>query len=199
MTPKMENSSAIEARALGQDDAALIGRCRAGHSDAWDALVDRYQRLVFAIPRRAGLGEEEASDIFQEVFLTLFERLDDLEEPEKVRAWLVTTAKFKTWAAVRETRGSRTPATSEEMEREMAAIPDGSPLADARLVELENHHLVRTAMNRLGDPCRTLLRMIFVNDPPASYTDVAAEIGVGQTSIGPMRSRCLKKLEILLR
>lgn len=199
MTSQAANTAGILADKLGQDDGLLIKNCRAGRADAWDTLVARYQRLVFAIPRRAGLGEDQAADIFQEVFLTLFERLDDLEHPEKVRSWLVTTAKFKTWAAVRSTKGQYSPATAEEMELEMARIPDASPLADELLEGLEEQHLVRTALDKLGDPCNTLLRMIFVTDPPSSYTDVAAVLGVGHTSIGPMRSRCLKKLESLLK
>jgi DNA-directed RNA polymerase specialized sigma subunit len=40
--------------------------------------------------------------------------------------------------------------------------------------------------------------MIYLTDPPASYAEVGAAIGVGETSISPLRSRCLKKLEKVL-
>jgi DNA-directed RNA polymerase specialized sigma24 family protein len=40
--------------------------------------------------------------------------------------------------------------------------------------------------------------MIYLRVEAASYADVAAEIGVGETSISPLRSRCLKKLEKIL-
>ena len=42
--------------------------------------------MIYAIPRRAGLTEDQAADVFQEVFLTLFEELDDIEQPEKIRS-----------------------------------------------------------------------------------------------------------------
>ncbi len=191
-------SQPFAASKLERDDAALVNACRRGDESAWDELVDRYQRLVFAIPRRAGLPESEAADILQETFFTLFQKLDDLEQPDKIRSWLVTTAKFKTWGAVRSERGFHAPATEEEMDHEMASIPDGAPLAEDALVTLEEQHLVRTALKKLEERCRIILSMIYLTEPPASYADVAEEIGVGATSISPLRARCLKKLEKIL-
>src|SRR5215207_7661061 len=86
------------APSLERTDAELVGECRRGNQDAWDELVARYQRLIYAIPRRARLTDEQAADVFQEVLLTLFEKIDELQQPDKVRSWIVTTAKFKTWA-----------------------------------------------------------------------------------------------------
>ena len=186
------------AKGLEKSDAELVKACRRGEESAWNALVDRYQRLIFAIPRRAGLTEEQAADILQEVFLTLFEKLDEIEQPDKIRSWIVTTAKFKTWGAVRSEKGFYSPETEEEMEQEMASLPDTSPLADERLIELEQQHLIRTALQKLEDRCRTILSMIYLRDQTASYAEVAVAIGVGETSISPMRTRCLKKLAKIL-
>ena len=66
------------ASGLARSDAELVRGCRAGSQAAWDELVARYQRLIYAIPRRAGLNDEQAADIFQDVFLTLFEKIDEL-------------------------------------------------------------------------------------------------------------------------
>jgi len=186
------------ARALEKTDAALIEACRRGDQTSWDALVDRYQRLIITIPRRAGLSEEQAADVFQEVFLTLFEKLNEIEQPERIRSWMVTTAKFKTWAIVRAAKGFYTPESEEEMELEMASLKDKSPLADDVLIELEQKHQIRTALKQLEDRCRTILSMIYLRDAAASYAEVAAAIGVGETSISPLRSRCLQKLAKIL-
>jgi len=183
---------------LAKTDAALVKRCRRGDQAAWDELVGRYQRLIYAIPRRAGLSEEQASDVFQEVFLTLVEKIDEIQQPEKIRSWMVTTAKFKTWGLIRGSKGLHSPDTTEEMENEMASIADESPLADELLIELEEQHLIRTALTELEERCQKILSMIYLTDPPASYAEVGAAIGVGETSISPLRSRCLKKLEKVL-
>lgn len=188
----------FSARGLEKSDAELVKACRGGDEAAWNELVERYQRLIFTIPRRAGLSDEQSADIFQEVFLTLFEKLNDIEQPEKIRSWIVTTAKFKTWSAVRGEKNFRLPDTEEEMEAEMANLPDNSPLADDRLIELEQQHLIRTALKELEIRCQKILLMIYLHDSAASYAEVAREIGVGETSISPLRARCLKKLAKIL-
>ena len=192
-----------ERVALGESqiaaaDAALVRRCRSGDQTAWNELVDRYQRLIYAVPRRAGLSEEQAADVFQEVFVTLLEKIDDIREPDKIRSWMVTTAKFKTWGIIRGAKDHYAPATEEEMDAEMAAIADGSPLADEMLIEVEEQHMIRSAIKLIEERCQKILSMIYLCDPAASYAEVAAAIGVGETSISPLRTRCLKKLEKVL-
>jgi RNA polymerase sigma factor (sigma-70 family) len=198
LDPKQILAGTFSPRDLERSDAELVRSCRAGDEPAWAKLVDRYQRLIFAIPRRAGLGDEQAADILQEVFLTLFEKLDEIQQPEKIRSWVVTTAKFKTWAAVRNSRGFYSPETDEEMELELASIRDTSPLADEMLVRLEQQHLVRAGLNELDERCRRILSMLYLQDRAASYLEVAETISVGETSISPLRTRCLKKLEKIL-
>ena len=158
----------FSAKVWKRSDAELVKACRRGDESAWNTLVERYQRLIITIPRRAGLSEEQAADILQEVFLTLFEKLDEIEQPDKIRSWIVTTAKFKTWGLVRGEKGFYSPETEEEMEQEMASLTDASPLADERLIELEQQHLIRTALKELEERCRKILSMIYLRDTAAS-------------------------------
>jgi RNA polymerase sigma factor (sigma-70 family) len=189
----------FESKAILSADAELVSRCSRGDQAAWDELVDKYQRLIFSIPRRAGLNEEQAADVFQDVFLTLFEKIAEIEQPDRIRSWMVTTAKFKTWAVVRGSKGFHSPGTEEEMEAEMESLMDNAPLADDLLIELEEQHMIRSAVKELDEKCRQILSMIYLRDTPASYAEVAVSIGVGESSISPLRSRCLKKLEKILR
>ncbi len=193
-----QTTNEFSASGLAKTDAELVAACRRGNDAAWNELVGRFQRLIITIPRRAGLSEEQSADVFQEVFLTLFEKLDEIDQPEKIRSWLVTTAKFKTWGAVRGTKNLYSPASDEEMEAEMANLPDAAPLADERLIELEQQHQIRAALNELEEKCRAILSMIYLNDTAASYAEVARQIGVGETSVSPLRARCLKKLAKIL-
>jgi RNA polymerase sigma factor (sigma-70 family) len=183
---------------IDRSDAQLFKACRKGDQEAWEQLVDRYQRLIYAIPRRAGLTEEQSADVFQEVFLVLFQKLDEIEQPERIRSWIVTTAKFKTWAVVRAAKGLYVPESDEEMEAEMSRITDRSPLADDVLIELEQQHLIRAALKMLEERCQQILSMIYLRETAASYAEVAKAVGVGETSISPLRARCLKKLEKIL-
>lgn len=197
--PAEKSETQFTAKGLEKGDAELIKLCRRGDETAWNTLVDRYQRLIVTIPRRAGLSEEQAADVFQEVFLTLFEKLDEIQQPEKIRSWLVTTAKFKTWGIVRGGKTLLSPGNEEDLEREMMNLPDASPLADDALIELEEQHLIRTALKELEERCQKILSMIYLRDAASSYAEVAAAIGVGETSISPMRARCLQKLAKILQ
>ena len=185
--------------ALERSDAELLEACRRGDERAWNSLVERFQRLVAAIPRRAGLSEDLTAEVFQDVFLALLEKLDDIDQPERLRAWLVTTAKFKTWRiAAKEKIGQNADREIDDENESFFEIADASPLADEVLIELEEQHLVRTAVSNLDERCRTMLTMLYLNEPAASYSAVARTIGVSETSVSPLRARCLKKMMKLL-
>ncbi|QQS32074.1 MAG: sigma-70 family RNA polymerase sigma factor [Acidobacteriota bacterium] len=193
------NTNEFESSRFSRADADLVARCRRGDQSAWDEIVDKYQRLIYAVPMRAGLSEEQAADVFQEVFLTLFNKIDEIEQPELLRSWIVTTAKFKTWGIIRGQKGKYPPADEDEMENEMANLKDSAPLQDEMLIELEQQHLIRRALATLEEKCRKMLSLLYLREPAASYAEVGKAIGVGETSISPLRSRCLKKLEKILR
>src|SRR5262245_65885826 len=78
-------------------DEALVLACRRGDASAWETLVGRYHRLVYAIPRRAGLDREQSADVCQRTFAVLVEKIDRIEQPARIGAWLATTAKRETW------------------------------------------------------------------------------------------------------
>ena len=88
-------------------DETLVLACRGGDPNAWAALIDRYQRLIYAIARRAGLDEDQSADVFQRVFATLVEHLDRVENPALIGAWLATTARHEAWRFSRRERRIR--------------------------------------------------------------------------------------------
>jgi RNA polymerase sigma factor (sigma-70 family) len=181
-------------------DKELLIACRNGDESSWAALVNRYQRLIYAIPRRAGLNDDQVAEVFQEVFVTLFQKLNDISEPERLHAWLVTTARRKTWRLLTKERFQKIggPLEDDAVEKLFAAIPDNAPLPDEMLVRLEEQHQIRLALSALDERCRGLLTMLYYQTEPPSYAEIAAAFGIPEGSIGPTRARCLKKLLQLL-
>lgn len=173
-------------------DEALVWACRTGDESAWGELVERYQRLVFAIARHAGLDEEQASDVFQRVFGILVERLDQIEQPAQIGAWLTTTARHEAWRLSRRERALR---RSTDPEATLHAIQaDDSQIPDEIILRLEEQHSVYTALQSLDERCRRLLLLLFYYEPTPGYTDIAYLLGISEGSVGPTRARCLKKL-----
>lgn len=177
---------------MERSDAALVQACRAGDETAWQALVQRYQRFVYDIPRRAGLDEDAAGDVFQEVFVALVRSLDRLEQPERLSAWLVTITKRATWRHVRGRIAVRE--NLAELDETAEQAPDSELLPDEVFLRLEEQHAVRTAVSQLDERCKQLLMMLFYTAQPPSYSEVASELGISEGSIGPIRARCLQRV-----
>jgi RNA polymerase sigma factor (sigma-70 family) len=184
---------------MEESDVQLVLACRRGDQLAWERLIRRYQRLIYAIPLRAGLDEDHASEIFQDVFTTLFQKLNDIEQPEKLQAWLVTTTRRKTLHIVSKTLVHQQSDVNTDEPHVAASIRDEAPLPDEQLLILEEQHRIRTALSTLDERCRTLLEMLFYRAEPASYADVASALGIPEASIGPTRARCLGKMLRLLK
>ncbi|MDQ6618147.1 MAG: sigma-70 family RNA polymerase sigma factor [Pseudomonadota bacterium] len=185
---------------IPDDDAGLVARCRRGDASGWEAIVRRYQRLVFTVARRAGLDEHAAADVFQTVFARLIESLPRIQDPGRLQAWLVTTAKREAFLQV--SRGRRTVSFTPGEDLDGSGEwdpPDESPLPEDVLAELQQLDLLRAGLEQLDERCRQLLRMLFSDDAqPKSYDEVARELGMEVGSIGPTRARCLAKLRRLV-
>lgn len=179
-------------------DEALVLACRRGDADAWEALIARYQRLIYAIPSRAGLDAELSAEVFQNVFATLLKNLDRIEQPSRIRAWLVTAARRATWRLIRRNRNVRSFRESEDAEDEINEIPDGAALPEDELVRLQEQHIIRTGVAALDERCRRLLTLLYYGPSRQSYEEIAAALDMSVGSIGPIRARCLQKLRRLL-
>jgi len=184
---------------IEEDDASLVSRCLRGESAAWTALVRRYQRLVYAIARRARLDDQTAADVFQTVFARLFEQLPRIRQAERLHAWIVTTTKRESLAQYR--RAQRTVSLTRDGDSADEGtewdVADEALLPDEALIELEQADQLRHALDILDARCRELLLLLFRDDDAVAYDGVARELGMAVGSIGPTRARCLAKLRAI--
>jgi len=178
------------------EDRELIERClETGDDRAWQALVERYGRLVYSVPLRMGLPAQEADEVFQDTFIRLLEKLATVRDRDRLGLWLAATARRK--ALDRATRGPTRRETF--FDEHLPAVADPMPLAADELVRLEQQAQVRHALDQLAERCRRLLEALFYEDPPPSYRALARRLGVAEGSLGPTRRRCFDKLERILR
>lgn len=182
-------------------DTSLVAACLGGEAEAWDALIERYQALIYSTLLRQGLAPSDADDVFQDVCLVLYSHLADLRDTSRLSGWLASTAKREAWRLFRR-RGAAPTSQMPEREWEIEnAAPIGgqeAPAPDALVIALEEQQLVRRAVEQLPDRCRTLLALLYMTDPPASYAEVSEKLGMPIGGIGPNRARCLQRLQKLL-
>jgi RNA polymerase sigma factor (sigma-70 family) len=169
--------------------ADLLAAALRGEQEAWDGLVARYGRLVWAVARGYDLPGSDASDLSQTVWLRLVENLDAIKEPERLGSWLATTARRE---AVRLLRRRNREIPDEHQEEQSDQGKDGP---EETAVAADEHAQMRAALERLPERCRNLLRVIAASDE-ANYSEVAAALGMPVGSIGPTRSRCLERLRV---
>ncbi len=164
-----------------ESDAQLVARCRAGDDDAWRELVDRFSRYVYAISVQAfRLSEQDAEDVFQEVFARAYERLDRLRDDAAIRPWLAQLTRRLCLDTLR--AGSR----------EQPSDPPELSSGDDTIARLDEALMVHEALATLPDNCRDILDRFFARDE--SYKHIADALDLPAGTIASRISRCLVKL-----
>jgi RNA polymerase sigma factor (sigma-70 family) len=167
-------------------DAALVARCRAGEQAAWNELVERFSRYVYAIAVQAfRLSEHDAEDVFQEVFMRAYKNLDRLRDDAAIRPWLAQMTRRLCIDRLR--AGAREAPAEEQLE-----LPD----VDATLETLDEALAVHGALAASPGHCREVLDRFFCRDE--SYRTIGEALGLPPGTIASRISRCLARLRELL-
>jgi RNA polymerase sigma factor (sigma-70 family) len=178
------------AHQLSWTPERLVRECRKGNQEAWSALIDKYKNLIFSVPIKFGLPRQDAADIFQAVCVDLLSGLEKLREPRALPKWLMQASYHKCLLWKRQSLNLLGGAQEIE-EQEQAS---DAALPEQMLQELQREQILRDALAALPERCGRMVRMLFFEDPPRPYREVAAELGLAPGSIGFIRGRCLKKL-----
>lgn len=162
-------------------DAELVQRCRQGSVEAWNSLVERFSRYVYAICARGfGLGPDDAEDAYQEVFTRVYARLDSLRDDSAIRPWIAQMTRRVCLDRI-------AAASREEPVEDVEAERPGPTLDD-----IDEAFAVREALEDLGEPCHDLLDRFFARDE--SYRTIGEALELPAGTIASRISRCLAKL-----
>lgn len=190
-----DNARSIQLEAPKEtiaEDEKLVQDCLNGDERAWTRLVDKYKRLIYSVPVKYGFPPEDAADIFQNVCVDLFTNLSKLRKIESLRSWLITVATHKCFHSRRQKRQDvELDAMEQEIAEEIAVAPE-------MMQEVQEEQAVRDAIEKLTPRCAQLVRMLFFEQPPRPYNEVAQTLGLATGSIGFIRGRCLGRLQKIL-
>lgn len=172
----------------------LFRRAEAGDQAAWNAMVDRYTRLLWSVARAYRLGDADAADVVQTSWLRLVEHFGRIEDPECLPGWLTTTARRE---CLRTLRRSGREVVGDVEDAVLDILDERVPPVDARLLAEERDVALWRCFERLSTRCQVLLRVLMATPPP-DYVTVSAVLGMKVGSIGPTRGRCLDELRKLV-
>ena len=178
-------------------DSILIEACLENKSFAWDALIERYQALIYTCAIRSGLSQTDAADVFQHVCIGLYENLERVRDRTKLASWLIVTANREAWRIGKKRSGvaSLDDPSISEGEQTAGDVAEFDP--ESIVLRDERSYLIHLGLNHLGEKCRGLLRMLYADEAPR-YRDVAERLRIPVGSIGPTRARCLISLKEVL-
>jgi RNA polymerase sigma factor (sigma-70 family) len=175
-----------------REDAQLVAACLQGDQQAWEALIDKYKRLIYSIPFRYGATAEDAADVFQSVCIEVFNSLGQLKNAESLRSWLITVAIRQSYRwKKKQSNHVELDAMEPEAAEELAAVPE-------TVLQIQQEQIVRDVVEKLPPRCAELVRLLFFEQPPLPYAEVARRLGLATGSIGFVRGRCLERLRKIL-
>ena len=150
-------------------DAEIVSRCRAGEEAAWNELVERFSRYVYAIAVQAfRLPPHDAEDVFQDVFARVYEHLERLRSDEAIRPWIAQLTRRLCIDRLR--AGGRSSPTDPD-EIELGEV-------DETLASLDEAMTVRVGLEAIGDDCREILDRFFCRDESYRVIGEALELPV---------------------
>jgi RNA polymerase sigma factor (sigma-70 family) len=165
-------------------DAELVQRCRAGDAAAWNELVERFSRYVYAVCVKGfRLAAEDAEDAFQDVFTRVYTNLDKLRDESAVRPWIAQLTRRVCLDTIERRR----------REQPMEELEDA---ATTDLAEVEEAFEVREALTTLSEQCQEILDRFFARDE--SYRTISEELDIPSGTIASRIARCLAKLRVEL-
>ncbi len=179
--------------------SALVNAAAQGDATAWEALVERFSPLVWSVIRAHRLADADVEDVWQITWFRLTSNLHKIKDPERVGAWLASTARHE---ALRLIRTSRRVTPVEDLDTVSPWVNHHSP--EQALLESEQAAAEAERLQRLGEAfdlmperCRRLLRLLMATPPP-SYNEISEALGMPVGSIGPTRARCLDCLRKIM-
>ena len=172
-----------------EDDATLAARGIAGDRSAFEQLVRRTGRLVYATVYPSVGRADLAEDLTQETFLTAARHLGRLADPTSFRPWLLSIAKTVVIDAARR-RGSRK--RDGPVGGELATAVDGRPTPAEATEQREQRERALAALTALPEQYRQPLALRYLAG--ADHDEIGRQLGLTNGSLRGLLHRGLALL-----
>jgi RNA polymerase sigma-70 factor (ECF subfamily) len=149
-----------------QDDAAQVAKCLGGETEAFERLVDRYQRPLFNVALRLLGRYDEASDATQNAFVKAYVHLDTFDPGQRFFSWIYRILKNECLNKLRSER------TLEPLPPHLTAV--GGPAET--LENRERHQALRNALMALSSDYREVIELRHFAG--LSYDEIGAALGI---------------------
>ena len=184
MTTPVNNSAAF-------DEQELVTRAQTGDSDAFAALVERYQNRIYRLAKNITQNNEDAEDVLQEAFLKAYSHLDTFQRNARFYTWIVRIAVNEALMKLRKRKTDRTVPLDEPVDtgeetvnREIAGWDDNP---EQRYSQEEMQQILNAAVEDLKPDFRAVFALRDIEE--LSTEETAEALGI---SVPAVKSRLLR-------
>lgn len=169
-------------------DEELLERLTQGDHAAFEALFLRYYQQVYRVLAHLVGSREQAEDLAQETFLTLYRQPPPTDVGDKLVAWLCRVALNRGYNALRSERRARQRMERVERMERGEQVPPGSPSDElaSEVVRAEEQAVVRDVLARLPERQSAIL---LLRSAGCSYAEIATALHVKPGSVGTLLAR----------
>jgi RNA polymerase sigma-70 factor (ECF subfamily) len=180
-------------------DDQLVVRSQRGDRAAFEQLVRRTARLVYARQYLETRDAHRAEDLSQETFLLAWRSIGQLTDPGGFRAWLLTIARSAaTDAYRRDSRKKRAAGGQREDFAQAAdAVADASPSPQESAEREESRRRVTGALKSLPEEYGLPLTLRYIAG--ADYETIGRQLGLSNGSLRGLLSRGMARLREKLK
>jgi RNA polymerase sigma factor (sigma-70 family) len=175
------------------DDARILDGIRTGDESALVKLYRTNRKSITAFLLRNNGTADDAEDMLQEALVILWERVraGRHEYGARLSTFLFATVR-NLWLRRLARKRREGPATHPEDN-----FADGSLSTLDQMIDDERTEAVRSALEALGEPCRTLLLLFYWEE--LSMEDIARRLGFANAATAKSKKyQCKKSLKDLL-
>jgi len=177
-------------------DLELMLQVRRGDAESFDELLRRHRVPLVGYFSRMLQDRALAEDLAQEAFLRVYEARHRYEPEAKFTTWLYRIATNLALNAIRDRKGTTTPANSEgegrEGDSEVAWIPDSRPTMEQRLIASDRERVIREAVEAL--PTNQRAAVVLHKYQEVDYRQIARILGVSESAVKSLLFRAYENL-----
>lgn len=174
--------------AAGSDEALLLQYRATRNPDAFRRLVLRYETELFRYLSRYLGDATAAEDVFQQTFLQIHLKCDQYEPGRPVRPWVYAIATNQAIDSTRRNKRHRYHRLDThgdaDQQRQSPTVEAGDPQPWVNVQQKERSRHVRFAVNRLSEPLRQVVQLIYFQG--MKYQEAADAL---RLPIGTVKSR----------
>jgi RNA polymerase sigma-70 factor (ECF subfamily) len=188
-----DTTTAGAALIAADDDGLLVRRAQGGDRAAFEQLVRRTARLVYARVYLLTPDRHRAEDLVQETFLTAWRRIGQVTEPAGFRTWLLTVARTVSADARRhESRKKRRVGPAPTTSAEAADVSDAAPTPAESAERREEHDRMLKLLRDMPEEYAVPITLRYIAG--ADYDTIGQQLGLSNGSLRGLLNRGMTKL-----